>query len=293
MTVRTAVIPAAGFGTRFLPATKAVPKELLPIVDRPTIQYIVEECARAGCDDVLLVTAAGKSALEDHFDVAAALEARLEADGKHDLLATVRHATDLATVHSVRQGEALGLGHAILQARAHVGDDQSFVVVLGDDLVDPEVKFLEQMIAQHEATGRAVVSLMEVPDDQVQRYGIADVRPTDTDGVFEITGLVEKPDPADAPSNLAIIGRYVLPGSIFPILADTPPGAGGEIQVTDALHTMATRQPILGVRLDGVRHDAGDRLGYLQATVDLACRRDDVGPAFLDWLADFVEERRR
>lgn len=293
MTVRTAVIPAAGFGTRFLPATKAVPKELLPLVDRPTIQYIVEECARAGLDDVLLVTAAGKSALEDHFDVAAALETRLEADGKDDLLEKVRHATDLATVHSVRQGEALGLGHAILQARAHVGDDQSFVVVLGDDLVDPDVKFLEQMIAQHEATSRAVVSLMEVPDDQVQRYGIADVRPTDTDGVFEITGLVEKPDPADAPSNLAVIGRYVLPGSIFPILAETPPGAGGEIQVTDALHTMAARQPILGVRLDGVRHDAGDRLGYLQATVDLACRRDDVGPAFLDWLADFVEERRR
>lgn len=291
VSVRTAVIPAAGFGTRFLPATKAVPKELLPIVDRPTIQYIVEECARAGLDDVLLVTSAGKSAIEDHFDVAAALEQVLEDKGKDDLLAQVRHATDLATVHSVRQGEPLGLGHAILQARAHVGDEDSFVVVLGDDIVDPEIAFLESMLAQHEATGRAVVSLMEVPEDQVSRYGIADATPTDTDGVFEIRGLVEKPDPADAPSNLAIIGRYVLPGSIFAVLADTPPGAGGEIQVTDALHTMASTEPILGVRLEGTRHDAGDRLGFLQATVDFASRREDVGPAFLDWLTDFVRER--
>ena len=292
MSVRTAVIPAAGFGTRFLPATKAVPKELLPIVDRPTIQYVVEECARAGCEDVLLVTAAGKSAIEDHFDVAAALEQALADKGKDDLLAEVRHASELASVHAVRQGEALGLGHAILQARTHVGDDDAFVVVLGDDIVDPEVAFLEQMIAQHEATGRAVVSLMEVPVDQVSRYGIADATPTDTDGVFDIHGLVEKPAPADAPSNLAIIGRYVLPGSIFPVLADTPPGAGGEIQVTDALHTLATRDPILGVRLDGVRHDAGDKLGFLQATVDFASRRDDVGPTFLDWLEDFLKERR-
>lgn len=291
MSVRTAVIPAAGFGTRFLPATKAVPKELLPIVDRPTIQYVVEECARAGCDDVLLVTAAGKSAIEDHFDVAAALEQVLADKGKDDLLAEVRHATELATVHSVRQGQALGLGHAILQARAHVGDDASFVVVLGDDIVDPEVALLESMISQHEATGRAVVSLMEVPTEHVSRYGIADVTATDAEGVFEIHGLVEKPDPADAPSNLAIIGRYVLPGSIFPVLDATPPGAGGEIQVTDALHTMATREPILGVRLDGIRHDAGDRLGFLQATVDFASRRDDVGPAFLDWLSTFVQER--
>ncbi len=292
MPVRTAVIPAAGFGTRFLPATKAVPKELLPIVDRPTIQYIVEECVRAGLDDVLLVTAQGKSAIEDHFDVALGLEAALADKGKDDLLAEVQHATDLATIHSIRQGEALGLGHAILQARAHVGDDTSFVVALGDDVIDPDSRFLESMITQHEATGRPVVALMEVPTSDVSKYGIAQTEPTDTDGVVRITGLVEKPDPADAPSNLAIIGRYVLPGTIFPVLADTSPGAGGEIQVTDALHTMAVEDPIIGVRLDDTRHDAGDKLGYLQATVDFAARRDDVGPAFLDWLADFIKERR-
>lgn len=292
MPVRTAVIPAAGFGTRFLPATKAVPKELLPIVDRPTIQYIVEECARAGLSDVLLVTAAGKSAIEDHFDVALGLEQALRDKGKDDLLAEVQHATELATVHSIRQGEALGLGHAILQARTHVGDDDSFVVALGDDIVDPDSDFLSRMIAQHDATGRPVVALMEVPESEVSKYGIAATEPTDTDGVVRITGLVEKPDPADAPSNLAIIGRYVLPGSIFPVIADTPPGAGGEIQITDALHTMAIDAPIVGVRLDDVRHDAGDKLGFLQATVDFAARRDDLGPAFLDWLADFVEERR-
>lgn len=293
MPVRTAVIPAAGFGTRFLPATKAVPKELLPIVDRPTIQYVVEECARAGLSDVLLVTAQGKSALEDHFDVAPALEAALAAKGKDDLLAEVHGVTELATVHSIRQGQALGLGHAVLQARTHVGDDKSFVVVLGDDIVDPEVPFLEQMIEQHEATGRAVVSLMEVPDGQVHLYGIADVRPTGTDGVFDIVGLVEKPSREDAPSNLAIIGRYVLPGSIFAVLADTPPGAGGEIQLTDALHTLAVEHPIVGVRLDGTRHDAGDKLGFLQATVDFAVRRPDLGPAFLDWLADYVKTQGR
>lgn len=290
--VRTAVVPAAGFGTRFLPATKAVPKELLPIVDRPTIQYIVEECVRAGLSDVLLVTAQGKSAIEDHFDVALGLEQALADADKQDLLAEVRHATELATVHSVRQGQALGLGHAVLQARAHVGDDTSFVVALGDDLVDPDSRLLETMIGQHEVTGRPVVALMEVPASDVDKYGIAATEPTGTDGIVHITGLVEKPAPADAPSTLAVIGRYVLPGAIFPVLADTPPGAGGEIQITDALHTMACDEPILGVRLDDVRHDAGDKLGFLQATVDFATRRDDLGPAFLDWLANFVKERR-
>jgi UTP--glucose-1-phosphate uridylyltransferase len=286
--IRKAVIPAAGYGTRFLPATKAVPKELLPIVDRPTIQYILEECARAGVDDVLLVTSAGKSAIEDHFDRNIELEEALRAKGKDDLLDEVHHASELATVHSVRQGEPLGLGHAVLQGRSHVGDEASFVVVLGDDIVDPDVHYLEDMIAAHERSGLAVVGLMEVPHDQVDKYGIAEVTATDDDGVFEITSLVEKPDPADAPSNLAIIGRYVLPGEIFAVLADTTPGKGNEIQLTDALETLARRQPILGVRLDGTRHDAGDKLGFLQATVDFALQRDDVGPAFRDWLEEFL-----
>lgn len=292
MTVRTAVIPAAGNGTRFLPATKAVPKELLPLVDRPTIQYIVEEAARAGLEDVLLVTAAGKSAIEDHFDHNLALEQALRDSGKKDLLAEVDHATDLAVVHSVRQGQALGLGHAILQARGHVGDDASFAVLLGDDLVDPDVAFLERMIDVHERHGRRpVIALVEVPDHDVDKYGIVTATETDEDGVFAITELVEKPPVEEAASNLAIIGRYVLPGAIFPVIAATPPGRGGEIQITDALQAMASDEPILGVRLDGIRHDAGDKLGYLKATVDLASRREDVGPAFLEWLAEFLAER--
>jgi UTP--glucose-1-phosphate uridylyltransferase len=291
VTIHKAVIPAAGLGTRFLPATKAVPKELLPIVDRPTVQYIVEECARAGIDDVLLVTAAGKSAIEDHFDRALALEDALATAGKQDLLDEVHHASNLATVHSVRQGEALGLGHAVLQARGHVGDDESFAVLLGDDIVDPEEAFLERMITVHTATGRPVIALMEVPRDQVSLYGIATAKPTDEDGIYEVTDLVEKPAAADAPSTLAVIGRYALPGAIFPVLAATPPGRGGEIQLTDALQTMAAEEPIIGVRLDGVRHDAGDKLGFLKAQVDFAARRPDLGPEFLAWLAEFLAER--
>ena len=287
MTIRKAVIPAAGYGTRFLPATKAVPKELLPLVDKPTIQYIVEECARAGLDDVLLVTATGKAAIDDHFDRVLDLEQNLEAKGKDDLLAIVREAASLAKVHSVRQGEALGLGHAVLQARQHVGDE-SFVVVLGDDIVDPDVAYLEQLLAAHESSGRAVVALMEVPDSEVDKYGIAEVEETDTDGVFRITRLVEKPPRDEAPSNLAIIGRYVLPAEIFDVLENLPPGAGGEIQLTDGLQALAADEPIVGVRLDGVRHDAGDKLGFLKATVDFALRRDDLGPAFREWLTEVV-----
>lgn len=301
MTIRKAVIPAAGYGTRFLPATKAVPKELLPIVDKPTIQYIVEECARAGLDDVLLITAAGKGAIEDHFDRAPELEAALEAKGKEDLLAEVRRASSIAQVHAVRQDGALGLGHAVLQAKNHVGD-QPFVVVLGDDIVDPDEPYLEKLIATYETTGRAVVALMEVADSEVDKYGIAAVEPTDglsgarrglpDDGVFTITALVEKPPVGQAPSNLAIIGRYVLPPAIFDVLENQTPGAGGEIQLTDALQTLAAEAPLVGVRLDGVRHDAGDKLGFLQASVDFACRRDDIGPAFFDWLEEFVADRR-
>ncbi len=290
MTVRKAVIPAAGYGTRFLPATKAVPKELLPIVDRPTIEYIVAECARAGLEDVLLVTAAGKSAIEDHFDRALELEAALEAKGKLDLLATVRELTDLATVHAVRQGEQLGLGHAVLQARHHVGDE-SFAVLLGDDIVDPDDDLLERMLQAHEATGRAVVALMEVGEADVDKYGIAAVGEPDADGRLPITGLVEKPDPADAPSNLAVIGRYVLPSSVFDVLEHTGRGAGGEIQLTDALETLAADEPIVGIRLDGIRHDAGDKLGFLAATIDVALRRDDLGPSLADHLREVVATR--
>jgi UTP--glucose-1-phosphate uridylyltransferase len=288
--VSKAVLPVAGLGTRFLPATKVVPKELLPVVDKPALQYIVEECVRAGLEDVLLVTSAGKSAIEDHFDRRLDLEQALVAKGKDADAALVREIGELARVHAIRQGEALGLGHAILQAAEHVGDD-SFAVCLGDDIVDPATPFLERMIAAHERTGLAVVALMEVPEDQVHLYGVADAVPGDEDGEFRIRGLVEKPDPAEAPSNLIVVGRYVLPAAIFPILADTPPGRGGEIQVTDALQVLADREPIIGIRLDAPRHDTGDKLGFLKATVELAADRDDLGPEFVAWLRDYLEGR--
>ena len=286
MPVRKAVLPVAGHGTRFLPASKAVPKEMIPVLDRPAIQYVVEECVRAGVDDVVLVTSLGKHAIEDHFDRRLDLEAALEAKGKHDLLSQVRAISDLATVSSVRQHEQLGLGHAVLSAREHVGDE-SFVVVLGDDLVvDEETSFLQRMLEVHEDTGVAVIALMEVAESEVDKYGIAQVEPTDDPDVLRITGLVEKPDPADAPSNLAVVGRYVLPGRIFDVLEDTGRGAGGEIQLTDALATLADEAPLRGMVFRGTRHDVGDRLGWLQANVQQALRDDELGPPLRTWLAE-------
>lgn len=292
MTTRKAVIPAAGYGTRFLPATKAIPKEMLPIVDRPTIEYIVRECARSGLDDVLLISATGKGAIEDHFDRALELEAALERKGKQDLLDEVVGLADLANVHSVRQGEQLGLGHAVAQARQHVGDE-SFAVLLGDDIVDPDDDLLVRMVAAHEETGLAVVALMEVADSEVDKYGIAAVEDTTPeDGVFRITGLVEKPSLADAPSNLAVIGRYVLPAAIFDALDQTPRGAGGEIQLTDALQALAAETPIMGIQLDGVRHDAGNKLGFLQATLDFALRDPELAAPLADHLRALVASGR-
>ena len=289
--IRTAVLPVAGLGTRFLPATKVMPKELAPIVDRPAIQYVVEEAVHAGLDDVLLITAAGKDSLVDHFDRRRDLEESLEAKGKTDELEQVRALSQLATVHTIRQGLPLGLGHAVLQARGHVGD-RGFAVLLPDDLLDPDVGFLDRMVEAHQRTGRAVVALMRVPQDQIHLYGVATAAETDEPGVYEVSDLVEKPDAADAPSDLAVIGRYVLPGGTFDVLDRTEPGKGGEIQLTDALRDMASDAPIVGVRYDGVRHDTGDKLGFLKATVDLAARRPDLGPAFLDWLSSYVDEHR-
>ncbi len=287
--VRKAVLPVAGLGTRSLPATKAVPKELLPVVDKPAIQYLVEECSRAGLDDVLFVTSAGKSGLEDHFDRLPGLEAELAAKGKDDLLEMVQDLAGLATIHSVRQPQPLGLGHAVLMAEEHVGRD-SFAVLLGDDIVDPSTLFLERMIETHERTGRPVVTLMEVPPEQVSLYGVATVTATDVDDEFQVTDLVEKPPADEAPSNLAIIGRYVLPGSVFDVLRDTPPGRGGEIQLTDALKTMAHDEPIVGLRLDAPRYDIGDKLGFVTATVALAAERPELEPQLLAWLREFVAD---
>ena len=288
--VNKAVLPVAGWGTRFLPATKAIPKEMIPVVDRPAIQYIVEECVDAGIDDVLLVTSTNKHALVDHFDRVVDLELALEEKGKKAELDEVVRLSQLATIHAVRQPEALGLGHAVLMGREHVGDE-SFAVILGDDIIDPEEHFLERMIDVHAETGRPVIALMEVPEDQVHMYGIATTEGSGDDGVYRVTDLVEKPEPQDAPTNLAIIGRYVLPADIFDVIEDTPPGKGGEIQLTDALKAMADDEPIMAVRFDGIRHDTGDKLGFLKATVDIAARRDDLGPEFAAWLREYVTEQ--
>jgi UTP--glucose-1-phosphate uridylyltransferase len=264
---------------------------MVAVVDKPAVQYIVEECAHAGLDDVLFVTSTGKGSIEDHFDRVLELEAALEGKGKTEELAAVRDIAELASIHSVRQPQPLGLGHAVLMGAGHVGEDESFAVLLGDDIVDPGSDFLSRMIEAHQRTSRPVVALLEVPDDQVSLYGIATVEDGDRDGEFRVTDLVEKPDVGESPSNLAVIGRYVLPGAIFGVLRETRPGRGGEIQLTDALQTMAAEEPIIGLRLDEPRHDTGDKLGFLKATVELAANRDDLGPDFLAWLRTWLAER--
>ena len=290
-----AVVPVAGMGTRFLPATKATPKEMLPVVDKPAIQYVVEEAVRAGLDDVLLVTGRSKTPLEDHFDRHFELEEKLEGDeGKRHLLERVRDATDLATVHYVRQGEARGLGHAVLCAAQHVGD-QAFAVLLGDDLIDERDVLLTEMVATQQRLGGCVIALLEVPPEQIGLYGCVAVEPTGETDVVRITGLVEKPRPEDAPSNLAIIGRYVLSPEIFDVLRETPPGRGGEIQLTDAIERLTDRPgaggPVHGVIFRGRRYDTGDKADYLKAIVQLACDRADLGPEFREWLGEFVARR--
>jgi UTP--glucose-1-phosphate uridylyltransferase len=289
---RKAVVPVAGLGTRFLPATKAVPKELLPVVDRPAIQYVVEEAARAGVGDVLLVTGRGKSAIEDHFDAAPYLESRLAADGKDALLASVRAASDIARVSAVRQGVPRGLGHAVLCGRDHVGDEP-FAVLLGDDLIDASSPLLERMLDVQAAHGASVVALMEVPEERTHLYGVAVAEPTGEADVVRVTGLVEKPEPGTAPSNLAVIGRYALQPGVFDVLERTAPGRGGEIQLTDALEEMAgdasIAGPVLGVVFRGRRFDTGDKLEYLKTVVTLAGERADLGPAFRAWLVDHVK----
>ncbi len=288
MPIRKAVIPAAGLGTRFLPATKAVPKEMLPVVDTPAIQYVVEEAVRAGLTDVLMITGRGKRPLEDHFDRAVELELALEAKGEQARLDAVRRATDLAQVHYVRQGDPKGLGHAVLVAEGHVGAEP-FAVLLGDDLVDHDDKLLEHMIEVQEREGGSVVALMEVPLEQVTLYGCAAV---EGDGpVVRITGLVEKPAPEEAPSNLVIIGRYVLSPRVFEVLHRTAPGRGGEIQLTDALQELTTLEPVHGVVFRGRRFDTGDRLEYLKTVIQLAAEREDLGPELLAWLRTWLAQR--
>ncbi|MHC5263117.1 UTP--glucose-1-phosphate uridylyltransferase GalU [Streptomyces sp. UC4497] len=291
--ITKAVIPAAGLGTRFLPATKATPKEMLPVVDKPAIQYVVEEAAAAGLGDVLMITGRNKRPLEDHFDRNHELEAALQKKGDADRLAKVQESNDLATIHYVRQGDPRGLGHAVLCAAPHVGDEP-FAVLLGDDLIDPRDPLLQKMVEVQEEHGGSVIALMEVEPSQIHLYGCAAVQATSDGAVVQVTDLVEKPDPADAPSNYAIIGRYVLDPAVFDILRKTEPGRGGEIQLTDALQQLAADEkiggPVHGVVFKGRRYDTGDRGDYLKAIVRLACEREDLGPEFRAWLRGYVAE---
>jgi len=298
--VTKAVIPAAGLGTRFLPATKATPKEMLPVVDKPAIQYVVEEAVRAGLSDVLMVTGRNKTPLEDHFDRNYELETVLEGKGlegdagKLELLERVRESSELATVHYVRQKDPRGLGHAVLCGAQHVGREP-FAVLLGDDLIDERDPVLPQMIDVQKRHGGSVLLLLEVPREQISLYGAAVTEPTDDADVVRVRGTIEKPPAADAPSNLAVIGRYVLAPEIFDVLQETPPGRGGEIQLTDAINTLCGREdrggPVHGVIFRGRRYDTGDKGDYLRAIVQLAADRVDLGPAFREWLGEFAASR--
>ena len=290
-----AVVPAAGLGTRFLPATKATPKEMLPVVDKPAIQYVVEEAAAAGLDDVLLITGRSKRSIEDHFDRAYELEEALAAKGDEAGLALVRESSDLANVHYVRQGAPLGIGHAVLCAALHVGD-QPFAVLLGDDFIHPEDGLLQRMLEVRAQYGGTVLALMEVGIDQVSSYGVAAIEPMDDDDVVKVTGLIEKPAPADAPSNWIVIGRYVCDPSLFDVLRETPPGRGGEIQLTDALQVLAQRDPadgagggVRGVLFRGRRYDTGNKIDYLRTLVQFACERPDVAGEFVPWLRKYLD----
>jgi UTP--glucose-1-phosphate uridylyltransferase len=295
-----AVIPAAGLATRFLPATKAVPKELLPVVDRPVLQYIVEEAAAAGIVDILLVTGRGKTSMVEHFDRQPYLESRLEAKGDLDKLAAIRRPAELAEIYTCRQGEPLGLGHAVSYGESHVGREP-FVVMLGDEFLDEDQPVLPAMLDLQSRTGGIVLALLEVDWTETSRYGVASVKPAPDlrsaigahaalGEVYQITALVEKPKPEDSPSNLAVVGRYVLPAEVFDAIKRIGPGAGGEIQLTDAMALLLDEgMPVHGVVYRGVRYDTGLPLGYLQAVVQVAARRPDLGPAFRTWLTDYVK----
>lgn len=277
--LRKAVFPAAGLGTRFLPATKAQPKEMLPLVDKPIIQYGVEEAMESGCDQIIIVTGRGKNAIEDHFDVSYELEKMLEERGKTELLAIVRQISDMVRVSYVRQKEALGLGHAVLMAKDLVGNEP-FGVLLADDVIDAEIPCLEQMRRVHEETGASVIAAQIIDGPNISAYGVIDAKPVEgkwKGRLFEIKGMVEKPKPEEAPSNLAIIGRYILTPRIFECLEHTPLGKGGELQLTDGMRELLKSEKIYGFVFEGKRHDTGDKLGFLKATVEFALKRPDLG----------------
>jgi len=288
MKVRKAVFPAAGLGTRFLPATKAQPKEMLPLVDKPIIQYGVEEALAAGCNQIIIVTGRGKTAIEDHFDQSYELEKLLEAKGKNDLLQIVRQISDMIHVAYVRQKEALGLGHAVLMARELVGNEP-FAVLLADDVVDSTVPCLKQMMDVFDETQCSVIATQVVEGPAISAYGVLDVKPSDGrfgGRVFEINNMVEKPKMEDAPSKLAIIGRYVLTPAVFEALSQTQAGSGGELQLTDGMHLLLKKEKIYAYVFEGKRHDTGDKLGFLKATVEFALKRGDLGEKFRKYLKE-------
>lgn len=289
--VKKAVFPAAGLGTRFLPATKAQPKEMLPLVDKPIIQYVVEEAVASGIESIIFVTGRGKNAIEDHFDVSYELERILEERKKYDLLNLVTKISDMIPISYVRQKEALGLGHAVLMARDLV-NDQPFAVLLGDDIIDSDVPCLKQMMDVFDICGASVIGIQEVSRDEISSYGVVAAEPADIlelgpaykGRLYRVTKLVEKPRPEEAPSNLAIIGRYVLTPEIFKALAATEPDAGGEIQLTNALARLLGEQPIYAYRFRGKRHDAGNKLGFIKATIEFALKREDLGKPLREYL---------
>ncbi|MBE6093373.1 MAG: UTP--glucose-1-phosphate uridylyltransferase GalU [Selenomonas ruminantium] len=288
--VRKAVIPAAGYGTRFLPATKATPKEMLPIVDKPTIQYIVEEALASGIEEILIISGHAKRAIEDHFDSAPALEMELERKGKDALLQVVRE-TAAIKIHYIRQREMKGLGDAILCAKAFM-EGEPFAVLLGDDVVynEPGRPALRQLIDVYEATGGSVLGCQTVPQEKVSSYGIVDGSATDNPRMLKVLDMVEKPTVEEAPSQMAVLGRYVITPQIFSILENTLPGKGGEIQLTDALRVLAHREPVYAYDFEGTRYDVGDKLGFLKATVEYALRRPDLGGAFKNYLQNLFSE---
>ncbi|HJS57045.1 MAG TPA: UTP--glucose-1-phosphate uridylyltransferase GalU [Vicinamibacteria bacterium] len=284
--IRKAVFPAAGLGTRFLPATKAQPKEMLPLVDKPIIQYVIEEAVASGLSDIIIVTGRGKNAIEDHFDVSYELEKLLEERGKTELLEQVRAISNMIDVSYVRQKETLGLGHAVLMAK-HLVADEPFAVMLGDDIIDSDVPCMRQMIEVYERHGGPVIAVQQVPKAEISAYGVIDGVPEGDSGrVFQIRDLVEKPKAEDAPSDLAIIGRYLLTPDIFEALETTPRDQGGEIQLTNGLRALRRRRPLYACRFEGRRHDAGNKLGFLKATVEFALKRPDLGGAFRQYLRE-------
>ncbi len=284
MKVRKAIIPAAGLGTRFLPATKAQPKEMLPIVDKPTIQYIIEEAVASGIEEILIITGRNKKCIEDHFDKSVELEMELEKNNKEELLDVVRHVSDMADIYYIRQKEPKGLGHAILCAKAFVGNEP-FAVLLGDDVVDSEVPCLKQLMDCYKEYKTSILGVQEVAKEEVNKYGIVDGIHIE-DRVYKVKKLVEKPAIEEAPSNIAILGRYIITPQIFDILQNTKPGKGGEIQLTDALQTLIESEAMYAYNFEGRRYDVGDKLGFLQATVEFALKRDDLREPFINYLTN-------